>query len=156
MSKIIGISGWSGAGKTTLIERLIPVLLKKGIRTAVIKHDVHGIDEDDRGKDSARFREAGAAKCVLCGPEGPSLEEAIGTIENVDLVLVEGFKNADIPQIGVARKATGKGFAAPLNRYMAVVTDLDVEEPVTKFEIDNIEVIADYIISVKSLRDEDS
>ena len=93
---------------------------------------------------------------MLCGPEGPSLEEAIDTIENVDLVLVEGFKNADIPQIGVARKATGKGFAAPLKRYMAVATDLDIDEPVTKFEIDNIEVIADYIISVKSLRDEDS
>ncbi|MBO5994430.1 MAG: molybdopterin-guanine dinucleotide biosynthesis protein B [Firmicutes bacterium] len=155
MPKIIGISGWSGAGKTTLIERLIPVLHEKGIRTAVIKHDVHGIDEDDRGKDSARFRDAGARQCVLCGPEGPSFDEALEAIEDVDLVLVEGFKDVNITQIGIARKESGKGFAAPLSRYIALVTDLDVEAPVIKFGTDNIEDIADYIISVISLRNED-
>ena len=49
---VIGFSGWSGSGKTTLIEKLIPALHAKGVRVAVIKHDVHGISADETGKEN--------------------------------------------------------------------------------------------------------
>ena len=82
---IFGLTGWSGSGKTTLLERLIPVIKeiacrdgRKNFRIAVIKHDAHGLKlrpaaelyEDAPGKDSWRFRQAGADQVVLFGSEG--------------------------------------------------------------------------------------
>ena len=58
--KVIGLAGWSGAGKTTLLTRVIPHLLKEGLRVSVIKHAHHAFDVDVPGKDSWRHREAGA------------------------------------------------------------------------------------------------
>ena len=191
---VIGIAGWSGSGKTTLLENLIPALReavaesgKKDFHIAVIKHDAHGIvlksveDPDNgtdtsmyldtEGKDSWKFRKAGADRVILCGPEdiymsadGVSSEEprkalqkgtsdvfgqtfimkripvssnagtemldaAMQLAGNCDLILVEGFKNGSLPQIGIARKENGKGLTAEPDRFLAVVTDdPDVEE----------------------------
>ena len=66
---VLGFAGYSGSGKTTLIERLVPLLEEKGIRTAVIKHDAHGLRFDTEGKDSQRFSAAGAACSLVNGPE---------------------------------------------------------------------------------------
>ena len=65
---ILGICGFSGSGKTTLIEQLVPHLLSMGMKVAVFKHDVHGIDLDRPGKDSYRFFQSGA-DVILDGPE---------------------------------------------------------------------------------------
>ena len=65
MIPAIGFSAWSGTGKTTLIERVIRELKARGVRVAVVKHDVHGIDPCDEGKDSGRFRLAGADRVAL-------------------------------------------------------------------------------------------
>ncbi len=148
---VLGLAGWSGSGKTTLLEKLIPALKARGVRCAVIKHDVHGLSESDEGKDSRRFLEAGAAACILCGPEpgaSPgSLEEALALVENVELCLVEGFKNADIPQIGISRKANGKGFTAPRERFRALVTDeLDGDGQQPCFALEDIRGITDFIM----------
>ena len=147
---VLGIAGWSGAGKTTLVERLLPILAHRGVRTAVIKHDVHGASEDEAGKDSWRFRQAGAQQCILCAP-GPAfphtLSQALAQVAPVELVLVEGFKRAPIPQIGVARAANGKGFTDRPQRFLALVTDalLDgVELP--QFLPDQVEEIAAFIL----------
>jgi molybdopterin-guanine dinucleotide biosynthesis protein len=71
----MGIAGFSDSGKTTLICGLIKVLKEKGIRTAVIKHDVHGISEDDGNKDTGRFRQAGACGVILCHGRGGTDDE---------------------------------------------------------------------------------
>jgi molybdopterin-guanine dinucleotide biosynthesis protein len=71
----LGIAGFSDSGKTTLICGLIKVLKEKGIRTAVIKHDVHGISEDDGNKDTGRFRQAGACGVILCHGRGGTDDE---------------------------------------------------------------------------------
>ena len=138
---VIGFAGWSGSGKTTLIERLIPELISGGsaaagrpYHIAVIKHDVHGAKklrhedgtaEDAPGTDTWRFRKAGADSVVLCGPDGPDLEEALKRIyaSAPDLILVEGFKSAKLPRIGVCRGANEKGLPAPPETYIAVVAD---------------------------------
>ncbi len=140
---LLGFAGWPGSGKTTLIEKLIPLLRARGLRVAVIKHCHHGICDDDRAKDSHRFADAGATSCVLCGPDGPALRTAAAGIRDADLILVEGFKGADIPQIGMAYK----GLPGPLTRYLAVVSD---EEPLKSdrpwFNWNDTKRIADFIM----------
>ena len=161
--KVLGFAGWSGSGKTTMIEKLIPLLRHKGFSIAVIKHDVHGLKSrnqdggyDIPGTDSWRFQNAGADAVILCGPEGPGLEEAVErTVPELRaksqakprLILVEGFKNAAIPQIGISRKANGKGFTALPDRFIAIVTDDLPEETCTcpVFGLEEQEKLADYI-----------
>ncbi len=105
----LGICGYSGAGKTTLIERLLPVLARQGLRVAVIKHDVHGLQVDTPGKDSDRLFQAGA-DVLLHGPGegfyrfhktgGAVLEKALDLLTpHYDLILVEGHKDTPLPRI---------------------------------------------------------
>lgn len=132
----IGFAGYSGSGKTTVIEALIPFLKEKGLRLAVIKHDAHGIDVDREGKDSWRFTEAGAEMSIVSGPEKTAviekrevgLEQLFTMVHDVDLILVEGYKNEPLSQIGICRKENGKGFTDALDRFEAVVTDLEGSE----------------------------
>ncbi len=151
---VIGFSAWSGTGKTRILEAVIRILTEKGLRIGVIKHDVHGFEIDQPGKDSFRHRQAGAAAVVLTSPArtavieetGIDLDQCIARIRDVDLILVEGFKDAPIPRIGISRKATGKGLPCGPEAYIAVVTDdetLRTEGP--RFGIDETEALADWI-----------
>lgn len=158
MSKIpiLGFSGYSNSGKTTLIEKLIVALKKSGLRVAVIKH--HGHDEfeiDREGKDSWKFAQAGADVSIISSPqktayvEQRSLEfqELISMIRNVDLILVEGFKREAMVQIGVCREITGKDFPSDISRYIAVVTDKkEITGTVPKFNFEEIELLRDFIL----------
>ena len=168
---VLGFAGWSGSGKTTLIEKLIPLLKQKGFGIAVIKHDVHGLKKrnpvgedggyDIPGTDSWRFRNAGADAVILCGPEGPDLKEALekaareetpagmarGLQTKPRLILVEGFKNAAIWQIGISRKENGKGLTSSHERFIAIVTDDPPAAVCTcpVFGFEEQEKLADYI-----------
>ncbi|MBR3396675.1 MAG: molybdopterin-guanine dinucleotide biosynthesis protein B [Lachnospiraceae bacterium] len=151
---IIGLAGYSGSGKTTLLEKVIPLLAEKGLRAAVIKHDVHGLDLDGEGTDSRRFAEAGAVCTVASSTESTSifisrplsLSEAAACVRDADIILVEGYKNADIPQIGLARAANGKGFTADISRFIALVTDIPQENAdMPVFAFDEYEKIAGFI-----------
>lgn len=151
---IMAFAGYSGSGKTTLLEKLIREIKSRGVRLAVIKHDGHQFEIDHEGKDSWRFTHAGAditvvtsadkTACVALG-ECP-LSNLLSGIHDVDLVLIEGFKNEKLPQIGVARRENGKGFTAPLKRFLAIITDMDVESPVPCFGYEDITAIADFIL----------
>lgn len=105
---VFGICGWSGAGKTTLIERVVRHLCARGLKVAVAKHDVHGIDVDRPGKDTDRFFQAGA-DVLLQGPvedfsraHGTGDHRLIPTlhalVRRYDLVLVEGHKGTPLPK----------------------------------------------------------
>lgn len=150
---IVAFSAWSGTGKTTLIEKLITELKKSGVRLAVIKHDAHDFEIDYEGKDSWRFAKAGAditilssARKTACIEKGSlSLKQLIGMVHDVDLILVEGYKNEELPRIGIARKETEKGFTADIDSFIAVVTDLDIVASVPRFALDDIKGLADFI-----------
>ena len=151
---IMAFAGYSGSGKTTLLEKLIREIKSRGVRLAIIKHDGHQFEIDHEGKDSWRFTHAGAditvvtsadkTACVSLG-ECP-LSNLLSGIHDVDLVLIEGFKNEKLPQIGVARRENGKGFTAPLEHFLAIITDMDVESPVPCFGYEDIPAIADFIL----------
>jgi molybdopterin-guanine dinucleotide biosynthesis protein B len=123
--KVFGIAGWSGMGKTTLLERLVPALCARGLRVSLVKHSHKDIEIDRPGKDSHRLREAGCSEVLLMGerrwalmhelrgaPE-PSLDELLGRLQPCDLVLVEGFKHGDFPKLEVWRAAVGKPLLWP-------------------------------------------
>ncbi|MBO5645740.1 MAG: molybdopterin-guanine dinucleotide biosynthesis protein B, partial [Clostridia bacterium] len=103
----VAFAAWSGTGKTTLIEKLVRYLVGKGLRVAVIKHDGHDFDIDHEQKDSWRFAKAGAevtvvssaAKTAVVEQRSLSLQEVLSKVRDVDLVLVEGYKKEDLPQI---------------------------------------------------------
>ena len=145
---VLCFAGWSGSGKTTLIEALLPRLTARGLRAAVVKHDVHGIGPETEGKDSARFRAAGASQVVLAGPgqdAGP--EDCLRQIREADIIFIEGFKRCSFSQIGICRAANGKGFTAELSRYCAVVTDVPgIEAAVPVFGPGQYEEITEFIM----------
>lgn len=154
-TSVIGFSAWSGTGKTTLLERVIRLLTERGIRVAVIKHDVHGFQLDHPGKDSYRHAQAGAQTVVITSPDqtavieqsGCTLEQCINRIGGADVILVEGFKHASIPRIGLCRKAAGKGLPEPADSYIALVTDDEtIPASVPRFSPEDAEGIADFII----------
>ena len=114
--KAIGLAGFSGAGKTTLVERLIPVLKLHGQRVSVVKHAHHKFDIDHPGKDTYRHREAGAFEVVIASdqrlalmreferPAQLDVHQLIAELDGgVDWVLVEGFKHGDLQKIEVWR-----------------------------------------------------
>jgi molybdopterin-guanine dinucleotide biosynthesis adapter protein len=118
--RIIGITGWSGAGKTTLILKLIPLLTARGLKVSTLKHAHHMFDVDQTGKDSHSHRMAGATEVLIAsenrfaimhelrGAPEPPLEVLLSKLSAVDYVLVEGFKRAPHPKIEVYRQENGK------------------------------------------------
>src|SRR4030042_3390165 len=119
MIPIVSIVGKSDSGKTTLIEKLLPELGRRGYRVATVKHDVHGFEVDREGKDSWRHKKAGAHTVVLSSPQKVAvirdverdltLEEIREKfIRDVDLILSEGYKNDVQPKIEGFRKGKYK------------------------------------------------
>lgn len=152
---VLGLSAYSGTGKTTLMEKLIAALTGRGLRVGAVKHDGHDFDIDHPGKDSWRFTQAGAAvtavtsaeKTALIRQAGSSLEEILAQVGEVDIILVEGWKDSGISRIGLCRKAVGKDFPSPVERYVALVTDReDVAGAVPKFNFAQIEELTEFIM----------
>jgi molybdopterin-guanine dinucleotide biosynthesis protein B len=118
--KVFGIAGHSGAGKTTLIEHIIPVLVQHGLKVSLIKHAHDRFDIDRPGKDSYRHREAGASEVLLTSAHRwvlmhesrneaePDMAAQLAVLSPCDVVLVEGYKRWPLPKLEVWRAATGK------------------------------------------------
>jgi molybdopterin-guanine dinucleotide biosynthesis adapter protein len=153
--KVIGIAGWSGAGKTTLISRVIPYLRQQGLRISVIKHAHHDFDVDIPGKDSWVHRQSGAEEVLvssanrwvlmheLRGAVEPQLPELLKKMSPVDLVVLEGFKSEPIRKIEVHRKANGKPLLFPGDPAIAgIATDTALETTLPVAHLDDIPVVA--------------
>ena len=155
---VLGFSGFSGSGKTTLIEKLIPLLEEAGVRTAVIKHDAHGLRFDKEGKDSQRFAAAGTACSLVNGPSESAiflrkpltLEKSVcaaALLSDAKLILIEGYKHNSYARVGIMRRETGKGFPDAAERFVALVTDDEtVTAAVPVFHPDDTESLAGFIL----------
>ena len=158
--KVLGFAGYSGNGKTTLIENLIPLLCARGLKVSVIKHAHHGIDVERPGKDSHRHRQAGASEVLLSsaaqwglkhasqGPFQPEFSGLLQRLSPCDLVLVEGFKSEPIPKIEVHRAAAGTPFLFPDDpRIVAVASDAPVATGLRVFHLDDHDAIAGFVVT---------
>ncbi|NJL59409.1 MAG: molybdopterin-guanine dinucleotide biosynthesis protein B [Desulfobacteraceae bacterium] len=157
MLPIICIVGNSDSGKTTLIEKLIPELKRRGYRIGTIKHASHGFDMDQKGKDSWRHRAAGADAVMVSSPgkiafmqntDSDSLDHLLSYFRNTDMVIAEGYKHDAKPKIEIFRKGISSS-AQPLflgsPDLAALVTDAEIETECEKFGLEDIAAIADFI-----------
>lgn len=166
--KVFGFAGYSGAGKTTLIEQLIPRFVMEGLLVSLVKHAHHGFDIDKPGKDSYRQREAGASEVMLIsdqrwvlmhelrGAPEPTLEEQLLRMSPCDLVLVEGFKYTPIPKIEIHRPASGKPliYTDKVN-IVALASDIriEMENPLLPWlDLNDPDAIANFILKYLELR----
>lgn len=157
----------SGTGKTTLLTTVISELKARGYKVGAIKHDAHKFEIDHPGKDSHRFTEAGADSMLICSSsklalvkqhqQSPEIEELIGDyFPDVDLVLVEGFKQSGLPKIELYRQAHGEGLITRGERQdptlVAVATDTELQVDVPQLDLNNPSAVADFVVEKLGLK----
>lgn len=160
---ILGFVAASGTGKTTLLTKIIPELNKHGLRIAIIKHSHHDFEIDQPGKDSFRLRAAGASPVLLVsryrraviteftGLQEPCLDEQLGALDQtrLDLILVEGFKQAAYPKIELHRQSLNKPLLYPDDPdIIAVASDILLALPasITLLDINQITSCVNFIL----------
>ena len=159
--RVAAIVGTSGSGKTTLIERLIGAARERGLSVSTIKHTHHhAIELDMPGKDSHRHRLAGASEVIVASDSGwariaaspapANLQNLLGELRPVDLVLVEGFKQLE----GLRRVEVFRGAGAPLAEgdpgIAAVAAPADIALPAcqaVRLPLDDTAAVLDFILS---------
>ena len=153
------IAASSNSGKTTLIEKVVHILKGRGLRVAVIKHAAKGFDIDRPGKDSWRFREAGADAVMLVGPDSmalmkkisrePALDEFETILHDIDVVIREGFKKDGGNRIEVFR--SGVSGEQPLcmtdTSFIALVSDAPFSIAIPRFDLNDAAAVASFIIA---------
>jgi molybdopterin-guanine dinucleotide biosynthesis adapter protein len=157
--RIFGLAGWSGSGKTTLMAKLLPELIRAGLRVSTIKHAHHAFDIDRPGKDSWQHRMAGASEVMVAsgarwallhelrGAPEPDLATLVGRMTPVDLLLVEGFKRDRHDKLEVFRRANGKPLLHPDDDRIVAVASADPvpEARVPVLDLDDAAAIAGFI-----------
>jgi len=163
--KVFGFAGYSGSGKTTLIEQLIPRFVMRGLRVSLIKHAHHTFDIDQPGKDSYRHRQAGAGEILLTssnrwvlmhelrGESEPALRDQLRLLSPCDLVLVEGYKSADIPKIEVHRPSTGNALLHPGDpNILAVASDGPLTASIPVLDLNDVDAVAEFVLRQRGLQ----
>lgn len=157
--KVFGITGWKNTGKTTLTERLVAEMVRRGVIVSTVKHAHHDADIDQPGRDSYRHRMAGAGQVIMASPRRwalmtelrdapePPLQDLLARFDPCDLVLVEGYKSSPHPKIETHRTATGRGLLAPTNPTIrAIARDVPMDHPLPQFDLDDVSAIATFIL----------
>src|SRR3990172_439969 len=153
---LVTVIGKSGCGKTTWLEKLVAELKRRGYRLATVKHHSHrGFDIDQPGKDSWRFAQAGSDHVVIASPDKIasyrkierelSLNEIAAGISDVDLILVEGYKQAEKPALEVLRAESSRQLIGSREQRFAVAADFPLDLGVPHFGLDDVREIADLI-----------
>ena len=153
---VITIIGKSGAGKTTLLEKLIAELSSRGYAIGTVKHHSHvGFDIDRPGKDSWRHAQAGSQHVVIAAPDKIAayrhlereleLDEITASMTDVDMILVEGYKQSNKPAIEVLRAANSLEMMSTPEQRIALVTDACLTVDVPVFQLDDCHGVADFI-----------
>ena len=157
MSKIIGITGWKDVGKTYYASLIIKLLVKRGYQVGSIKHAHHDFDIDKPGTDSFKHREAGSNQVIVSSSKRwakitennnkneKSLDELIQELQNVDVIVVEGFKKNNYPKIEILSKDL-KNRNKETKNVIAIVSD-DLKDTITPvFKENDIENLVEFII----------
>ena len=154
---ILSFVGRSNSGKTTLIERVIPELVRAGYKVATVKHAGHGFDLDTEGKDSWRHKQAGASSVVIISKSSLAMFADVSDHMNVedvreryldssyDLILAEGWRSEGYPKIVVGRDQIGE---VPVSQdgLLAVISNKSVETSVPLLDPDDVTAVAALII----------
>jgi len=158
MPPVLAFIGKPNCGKTTLIEKLIPALADKGVRVGTIKHHHGEIQMDTPGKDTWRHKQAGAQVVLLSSPVGIGLiqdtaedapvEDLVSRhFQNVDLVVVEGYKWSTLPKIEVFRSAVyDEPMQEPGETLIAMVSDVEIRQDLPWFKYDEIGSLVEFIL----------
>jgi molybdopterin-guanine dinucleotide biosynthesis adapter protein len=127
--------GFSGSGKTTLISQIVMQLKRKGYRVGVLKHDAHDFQMDVEGKDTYKYSEAGADLIAISSDaklnileklQKPlELEEILQRMDGVDLILIEGYKQANVPKILIARTLEQLALRDKISNLIAIAATLN-------------------------------
>jgi molybdopterin-guanine dinucleotide biosynthesis protein MobB len=155
MPIVVSVAGRSNSGKTTLLEKLIGELKRRGHKVAAVKHSIHDVDLDQPGKDSWRLARAGSDAVVVSSPKKISLNKKLdqeASVEQIlsllgneyDVILLEGFKGARIPRIEVHRRELGE-LVCPPGEVIATITDEPLDVDVPQFSADQIGLLADFL-----------
>lgn len=160
--RVFGVTGWKNSGKTTLVERLVAELARRGYAVSTVKHAHHAFDIDREGTDSHRHRAAGAREVAIVSgarwavmhelaenEEEPSLEDVLARLSPADIVIVEGYKREAHAKIEVRRRAAAK--SAPLApqdpQIVALAADHAIEDAdLPAFALDDVSAIADFVL----------
>ena len=159
MNKVIGVAGFKNAGKTTLVEKLVAELTRRGRRVSTVKHAHHAFDIDHEGRDSFRHRKAGACEVVVVsqnrwalmhesrGEAEPSLADILAKLAPCDLVIVEGYKRDSHDKIEVRNLALDHPKLAGSDpTVIAIAATGGVEDaPVPVFNRDDVAALASFI-----------
>jgi molybdopterin-guanine dinucleotide biosynthesis protein MobB len=164
---LLGFCAYSGTGKTTLLTKLLPLLKKEGLRVGIVKHAHHRFDIDHPGKDSYELRKAGAEQMLVASRRRmalvmetgdqqtePCLEDALAmlALEHLDLVLVEGFKQAAIAKIELHRPSLGKPLMYPEDRHIIAIASDEPHEfshrVIAQLDLNRPEEFVRFILAV--------
>ncbi|OOR98317.1 bifunctional molybdenum cofactor guanylyltransferase MobA/molybdopterin-guanine dinucleotide biosynthesis adaptor protein MobB [Haemophilus paracuniculus] len=157
----LAITGYSGTGKTTLLEKLIPELTACNLRVGLIKHSHHNVEVDKAGKDSHRLRLAGANPTMIVCDQRWALmcetSQAVGFSDilaqfdpqQVDLILVEGFKHEPIPKIQLHRRDLDRPLPEQDQWTVAYATDYPIKCDLPCLDLNQIPQIADFILQYR-------
>ena len=157
---VFGVIGWKNSGKTTLMACLLEEFTRRRLTVSAIKHAHHSFDIDHPGRDSYKFRDAGARQVALIShkrwvlmhelrdEEEPDFEEMLSHIGPCDLVLVEGYKGGPFPKIEARsnRSLTQEPLSDDDQHIVAIASDGETDTgALPGFDVNDIAGIADFI-----------
>ena len=162
MKKVIGIAGWSGSGKTTVVESLINIFnTKYNFTVCVLKHAHENFKIDQEGKDSYRFSKAGAKQVIISSKKQwalinnldnkeKDLDYLLKKTEDTNIVLVEGWKYSKLKKIEIYREKLGRDFLHIKDKNIVAIalenSNIPIKKSINKLDLNDHLSIADFII----------